>query len=265
MAAVKVSASIVSYGGFDDVVQCVESLLENTKGSDLEIYLIDNASPDGTGARLYEKYNGYENITVIQNEKNLGYGKGHNACLPMIKSDVHFVVNPDIKIDTDALSQTAQWLMRNTDVSIVTPRLLFLNGDVQNIAKRTPSVMALFARQLPFKFLKKYENYYLMLDKDLTVPTEVQFCSGCFFAMPASVFKKIGGFDEKYFMYVEDADITRKAMAEGKAMYLPQVYVYHAWNRKTRRSAKHFFMQIKSMLRYFKKWGFRWGFKDYCS
>lgn len=264
MSAVKVSASIVSYGGFDDVVRCVESLLEYTTGCDVEIYLIDNASPDATGARLAEKYAGCDNITVILNEKNLGYGGGHNKCLPLIKSDYHFVVNPDIKIDTDVLSGMAGWLAEHPETAIATPRLLFLNGEIQNIAKRRPTVMALLARQLPFGFLKKYENYYLMLDKSLTEPTEVQFCSGCFFAMPTAVFKKIGGFDEKYFMYVEDADITRKAMAEGKAMYLPQFFVYHAWNRKTRRSAKHFFMQIKSMLRYFKKWGFRWGFKDYC-
>ncbi|MEG2054480.1 MAG: glycosyl transferase family 2, partial [Oscillospiraceae bacterium] len=138
-------------------------------------------------------------------------------------------------------------------------RLMFPNGKEQFVAKRKPNFMGLVARQLPFGFLKKYEDYYLMKDKDLLTPTDVQFVSGCFFMMPTKIMAEIGGFDEKYFMYVEDADITQKALLKGRAVYNPEVYVFHSWNRQARKIGKAFFMQIKSMARYFKKWGFSLG------
>ena len=75
--------------------------------------------------------------------------------------------------------------------------------------------------------------------------------------MRTAVFKAIGGFDEKYFMYVEDADITQKARRKGLVYYLPQFTACHAWHRAPQKSFKPFLQQLKSMGRYFCKWGFR--------
>ena len=75
--------------------------------------------------------------------------------------------------------------------------------------------------------------------------------------MRTEAFRRMGGFDEGYFMYVEDADITRKAQEYGKGMYVPEAHVYHAWHRDTKKKWKNFWMQIRSMLRYWRKWGFR--------
>ena len=88
-------------------------------------------------------------------------------------------------------------------------------------------------------------------------PQEIEFCTGCFFVMRTEAFRRMGGFDEGYFMYVEDADITRKAQEYGKVMYVPEAHVYHAWHRDTKKKWKNFWMQIRSMLRYWRKWGFR--------
>ncbi len=263
MPKYNISASIVSYGGFDDVKKCVESLIAYTKNSNLTIYIIDNNSVDDTPQKLASEYQNVENVNLMLLSKNIGFGKGHNSCIQNLTSDFHAVVNPDIIIDTDVLTALADFLNNNKECSIVTPKLKFLNGETQYVAKRKPSLMALLSRQLPFKFLKKYEDYYLMRDMDLDKITEVQFCSGCFFMMPTKHFKQIQGFDKSYFMYVEDADITQKALQVGTAYFNPECYVYHAWNRQTKRSIKHFFMQIKSMMIYFKKWGFCIGLKNY--
>ncbi|MFQ7004724.1 MAG: glycosyltransferase family 2 protein [Ruthenibacterium lactatiformans] len=75
--------------------------------------------------------------------------------------------------------------------------------------------------------------------------------------MRTEAFRRMGGFDEGYFMYVEDADITRKAQEYGQVMYVPEAHVYHAWHRDTKKKWKNFWMQIRSMLRYWRKWGFR--------
>lgn len=253
---IPLSASVVMYGGQDDARKCLESLEQQNTAADFSVFLIDNNSPDGALEKLLEKPLP-KRVQVLPQKENLGYGTGHNKCIPLLNSKYHAVVNPDIVLNEDAIGEMARWMEKHPDVAITTPALVFPGGQPQHIAKRRPAVLPLLARQLGFKFLKKYEEHYLMLDEDLSNPTDVEFCSGCFFVIRTDVFKKMGGFDEKYFMYVEDADITQKALKHGRAVYLPQVTVTHAWQRAAHHSPRQFFWQVKSMGRYFKKWGFR--------
>ncbi len=123
--------------------------------------------------------------------------------------------------------------------------------------KRRPALLPLVARQLPLPFLAKYNRHYLMQGEDLSRPRDVEFCSGSFFLIRTDVFKEIGGFDEGYFMYVEDADITQKALEKGRAVFLPQVVATHVWHRDAHRRPKQFLWQLRGMCRYFKKWGFK--------
>ncbi|MDL2323841.1 glycosyltransferase family 2 protein [Ruminococcaceae bacterium OttesenSCG-928-A16] len=252
----EVSAAVVMYGGAKDVRQCLNSLNTQTKGCNLCVYLVDNASPDGALATL-EQEGLPPNVTVLPQPQNLGFGRGHNTVLPLLQSRYHAVVNPDIVVTADTLTDMAAWMDAHPDVAIATPGLVFPGGQPQHIGKRKPALLPLLARQTGLKCLKKYEDHYLMLDEDLSKPIDVEFCSGSFFMMPTEIFKKIGGFDEKYFMYVEDADITQKALQHGRAVYLPQFTVVHAWHRAAHRQLRQFVWQLRSMLRYFGKWGFR--------
>lgn len=252
----RLSASVVIYGGAAEARRCLFSLKRETCGG-LDLYLIDNVSPDGALEQL-QREGLPEGTHVLPLEKNLGYGGGHNAALPLLDSQYHAVVNPDIELDADAIGAMAAWMDEHPDVAITTPRLLFPDGREQHIAKRRPALLPLIARQLPLPFLKKYEAHYLMLDEDLSHPTDVEFCSGSFFVIRTDLYKAMGGFDEGYFMYVEDADITQKALQHGRAVFLPQVTVTHVWHRAAHRKLRQFFWQLRSMMRYFRKWGFKW-------
>lgn len=256
MEKYKVSAAMVVYTGAQEAICGVRSILSYSESCQVDFHVIDNASPDGAGGILAETFKDEARVTVVRLGKNIGFGSGHNVVQGVIKSDYHAVVNPDITVDTDVLGMLCGYLAEHSDVVMVTPQLRFPDGSVQNVAKRPPTFLALLARQLPFGFLKKYEKHYLMLDEDLSRDQQIGFCTGSFFVIRTEVFQKMGGFDEGYFMYVEDADITRKAMQYGKVMYLPNGYVYHAWHRSTQKSMKHFLMQLRSMGRYFRKWGF---------
>ena len=116
----------------------------------------------------------------------------------------------------------------------------------------------LLARQLAPRFggvMQKADEHYTMQDEDLTIPRPIEFCTGSFAAIRTDVFKTIGGFDPEYFMYVEDADLTQRALRRGLVYLLPQFTATHAWHRDPMRDAGKFKMQLKSMSRYFKKWG----------
>ncbi len=256
----KVTACIVTYGGFEEAAQGAESLLRCTRGVDLTLYLVDNASPDGTGEKLAQRFAGAQGVEVIELAENKGFGGGHNAVLERLDSVYHVVVNPDVVLKEDAVSALCGYLDEHPDVVMATPRLRFPDGREQHVAKRRPTLMALLGRQLPLRFLKKYEDHYLMLDEDLSTEKDVQFCSGCFFVIRTEAFQKLGGFDRRYFMYVEDADLTQEALRLGRVVYWPGTQVVHAWHRSPSRHLSSFFQQLRSMGIYFKKWGFRWGF-----
>lgn len=252
----KISGCIVSYNGAEEVIKAVTSLQQHTTDCELTLYLVDNASPDGTGEQL--KQLSAPNVQVICLPKNLGFGAGHNQVLPLLDSEYHFVLNPDIFIDNNLLPAICNWMDEHADVVMATPQLLFPDGRVQVLPKRKPNILGLAARQ-GVPGLKKFGDRYAMLDKDLSQPTPIEFCTGSFFCIRTETYRQIGGFDEKYFMYVEDADITQKARQKGLVYYLPQFTAYHAWHRAPNKSLKPFVQQLKSMVRYFNKWGWRLG------
>lgn len=250
----RLSASVVMYGSPLEARRCIDSLALHTPKAAL--YLVDNASPGGALARFCESALP-PRLTVLPLGRNRGFGAGHNAALPLLRSEYHAVVNPDILLHGDAIGAMAGWMDAHPDVALTTPHMIFPDGREQPLPKRRPALLPLAGRQLPLRALQKHVGHYLMLDEDLSRPTDVEFCSGSFFVIRTAVLRAIGGFDEKYFMYVEDADITQKALRRGRAVYLPQVTVTHAWHRAAHRNPRHFAWQLKSMLRYFRKWGFR--------
>ena len=251
----RISACIVSYNGFDEVCTAVRSILAQCKGADLILYLVDNASPDGTGEKLAAEDFG-PGVQVICLPENKGFGAGHNVVLPLLDSDYHFVINPDITLREPVMENICAWLDEHPEAVMATPRMFFPDGREQILPKRKPNVLGLLARQ-GVPGLKKFGDRYAMLDEDLSKPTPIEFCTGSFFCIRTETFRKIGGFDEGYFMYVEDADITQKARREGLVYFLPQFSACHAWRRAPGRQLRPFIQQLRSMGRYFCKWGFR--------
>ena len=191
--------------------------------------------------------------------ENGGFGTGHNTVLSLLHSRVHFILNPDIQLTADTLSDLADWMAAHPGVVMTRPGLTFPDGKPQQLPLRRCNVRAMVYRQLPcLRFWAKCNDRYLMADKDLTKPTEIEFCTGSFSAVDTAAFKAVGGFDEGYFMYVEDADLTQKMRTRGKAYLVPQYTAIHAWHRAAHRSLKPFLWQLRSLLRYFSKWGFAW-------
>ena len=169
------------------------------------------------------------------------------------------ILNRDIQLTADTLRDLADWMDQHPDVVMARPALVFPDGRPQQLPLRRCALRPMVYRQLPaLRFWAKYNDAYLMKDKDLTRPTEIEFCTGSFSAVRTRTFRAVGGFDEKYFMYVEDADLTQKMRTQGKAYLVPQFTAIHAWHRAAHRSLKPALWQTSNLLRYFSKWGFRW-------
>ena len=263
---VELSACIVVYNGAQEALQAAQTVLDHTCRHPLTLYLVDNASPDGSGEALAAAaVDGTlhtrpgQKVEVLRRLENGGFGTGHNTVLSLLHSRVHFILNPDIQLTADTLSDLADWMEQHPGVVMTRPGLVFPDGRPQRLPLRRCSVRAMVYRQLPcLKFWAKCNEHYLMAEADLTQPIEIEFCTGSFSAVDTETFKAVGGFDEDYFMYVEDADLTQKMRTRGKAYLVPQYTAIHAWHRAAHRSLKPFLWQLGSLLRYFSKWGFAW-------
>ncbi|MEG1862207.1 MAG: glycosyltransferase family 2 protein [Oscillospiraceae bacterium] len=248
----KISGSIVVYNKPEDAYKTVQSVLANTD-EDFSLYIIDNDSAEGINPMLREHFT----ANYIDLDKNIGFGKAHNMVLDKLDSKYHFIINPDILINEETISKLCCFMDSHQEVSIACPKVLHPDGTIQYIAKQKPGLLSLISRRVHIKALKKLEDEYLMKYADQDKECEIDFCTGCFFVIRTEVFKKIGGFDPEYFLYFEDADITMKAKQLGKAYYAPSASVVHFWHRETASSKRQFFLQVKSMFIYFKKWGFK--------
>ena len=227
----KLSACIVVYNGYDEALKAAQTVLHCTRRYPVTLYLVDNASPDGSGKKLEQAVaDGLlaagpgQQVVVHCRTENGGFGTGHNMILPELDSDFHFILNPDIQLTADTLSDLADWMAAHPDAVMARPSLVFPDGKPQQLPLRRCALRPMLYRQLPrLSFWKGQNDHYLMLDEDLTRPIEIEFCTGSFSGVRTSTFKAVGGFDESYFMYVEDADLTQKMRTRGRCIWWPSI------------------------------------------
>lgn len=247
---INVSGCIVTYNNKDEIYPCVKSLLTETTGVNFGLYVSDNKSTDGTLQILFKNF---PEITVLNNNCNKGFGAGHNKVIPSLNSKYHVIINPDIIIKEDVISNICKYMEQNSDVGIVVPKVLHMDGTEQHLPKLSPKFKYLLGGRIPL--LSKYRDEYTMKHHDLSKPTYIDFCSGCFMVVRTDLFRKIGGFDDKFFMYFEDADLTKTIQKCGyKTVFYPYAKVYHAWSRASAHKIKFFLIQVSSMIKFFKKW-----------
>jgi Predicted glycosyltransferases len=245
------SACIVTYNSAEEVAAALDSLI-NAKA---DIFVVDNASTDGTPEMIKQKYPA---VHLIQSE-NDGFGAGNNKVIPLLHSRYHVVMNPDVTFDKDLLLKMADYMDAHPETALLTPRVVFPNGKEQLLPKYRPSLHFLAAGMLekfgwPFTaWRKKYTGGSM----DLTKPAQVGFATGCFMFFRTEVFKQLNGFDETFFMYMEDADLTLRAKKLGKVIYHPDFSVIHAWKRESHSNKKLKKMHLDSVKLFMKKWGLK--------
>ena len=246
-----VSVGIVTYNNEDQIGLLLADLRRYC--GDARVYVADNHSSDGTVGLIREQF---PEVTLLTQEENRGFGAGHNKVLPLLQSDYHVIVNPDIRITSDVIGALAAVLDTHPDVSMITPKILNTDGTEQFLPKRKPRVRYMLAGRLE-KFSKRMarlRNEYTMKNEETGKPMEIEFSTGCFSMIRTDVFRKLGGFDERFFMYLEDADLTLRARKFGKALFWPEVSVIHGWERSSAKKLKFLWIHMNSMKKFIKKW-----------
>ncbi|MEG2575382.1 MAG: glycosyltransferase family 2 protein [Christensenella sp.] len=246
-----VTLSIVNYNDYDRAKKAIASVLEYTHGVRVKIYLIDNASKDSSAAKLADEF---PLVSVIFSDKNIGFGAGHNLALPFIESEFHAIVNPDIILNSDILTELTTFMREHSEIGMCTPAIHYMDDAPQNLPKRTPRLKYLVANRMPGKRFEHARAEYKMIGENLSEVTDIEFATGCFLFVRTSLLKLVQGFDERYFMYFEDADLTRTIRKTARVVFYPYAYVYHDYSRTSAHSLRYLMIHICSMFKYFWKW-----------
>ncbi|GHU81783.1 glycosyl transferase [Bacteroidia bacterium] len=221
-----------------------------------ELILVDNCSTDGTVDYVREAYC---TVHIIENKKIQGFAKNNNDGEKVATGKYILILNPDIILKKpSAIDQMYRYLKENDSVGIVAPRLLNPDLSVQYSARRFMTVKLLLLRILTNgkddSNNATVQNYLMPDMPDDLQPVEVDWCLGAALLFQKNFYDQLGGFDEKFFLYVEDTDICQRCWAAGKrVVYLPQVQMIHVHQRNSAHLNKKTFIHLKSLFYFFCK------------
>ncbi|HTE29725.1 MAG TPA: glycosyltransferase family 2 protein [Chryseolinea sp.] len=220
----------------------------------VKLYLIDNSPTDELKVICPPARCEY-----IFNNANLGFGKAHNIAMrrAAAESSYHIVLNPDVYFNGSILDEIFNYMEKHQDVGQVMPKILYPDGKTQYLCKLLPAPADLFLRRF-FPWFpgaternRKYELLDAGYDKIMNIP----YLSGCFMFLRSAVLPEVGYFDERIFMYIEDADLTRRIHQRYKTIFFPQTVVYHHYGKGSYRNFKLMLYNIHGAVVYFNKWG----------
>ena len=218
----------MNYNAGQLILDCLESITK-TNYDNLEVIVVDNASIDESHRKCKEKF---ENIRLIENEKNLGYCEGNNVGIQNAKGEFVVILNPDTIVDPDWLTELICAYNRYGE-ALYQPKHLSLNE--KSIFMSAGNMMNVFGFGYAREKGKKDVNQYNMIE-------QIGYASGtCLFA-PSSVFKKVGLLDSFIFLYHDDLDLGWRAAQLGiKSYYVPSSVIYHAESYLLRWSSEKFY------------------------
>ena len=250
-----ISASIVLYKTGQDARRTIVDFLD-TKLS-VHLYLLDNSPTTHLKNELADLI-ADKRIIYLYNNKNLGYGAGHNVAIKQIldSTDYHLVLNPDVSFEKGTLEKLVDFGEKNIDIGLLTPKVLYPDGSVQYVCKLLPTPFDLiFRRFLPASFTRKRMEKFELRQLNYNKLFQAPYIHGCFMFLRTEALKKVGLFDERFFMYPEDIDLTRRIHQHYKTVFYPEVVIVHAHAKASYKSLKLLWIHIVNMIKYFNKWG----------
>ena len=214
-------------------------------------------------------------VSVIDNSvNNVGYGAGHNKAIRQSAAKYHLVINSDVTFEPGTLEFLFDYMERHTDVGQCIPRTLNPDGSVQHVCRLLPTPFDLFVRRfLPPTWLRQQRQRYTLAFTGYDHEMNVPYHMGCFmffrrsaldaiairsnsaFSGSSSPSLKVQYFDERFFLYPEDIDITRRMHRLYRTMFVPDVTIVHQHRQSSYHSLRLMCVHIYNMCKYFNKWG----------
>lgn len=217
------------------------------------IYLVDNSPvPE------HEACGGQDDIVYLHVE-NRGYGAGHNQAIHRAidtGARYHLVVNPDVRWTGNVVKELVAYMDEHPDVAQTMPRTYYPDGTLQHTCRLLPTPVDMLCRRfIPAALCRKRMRRYLLPAEAYGHELNGPYLLGSFMLFRTAALKSEGLFDERFFMYPEDIDITRRLHRNWRTMLVPHVSIIHDHAAQSRTSPRMMYIHITNMVRYFRKWG----------
>jgi GT2 family glycosyltransferase len=222
-----VSVIIVNYNTPELTAELIVSIRRHTAGVGYDIIVVDNGSEP---SRRFCADPAKPALKTIQSDTNLGFGKAVNLAARSSARRYLLFANSDCRLTSNALPVMVAYMQQNHACAACSPRLIQKDGRVHSSIRRFPDYGNI--RHSRGSILRTDSNYTLVAD---TSRREVEAMSATFMMVRRDLFEQLGGFDERFFMYVEDTDLCKRFHDVGKqVIYLGDVSVVHHWGASTR-------------------------------
>jgi GT2 family glycosyltransferase len=229
----KIVISIINYNGQENTLKCLDSLKKiAVKNFEVEVRVIDNHSKDPFTCQ--EKDYFPIKVSVYHSEKNLGFSGGHNIGIryaQKVNADYILILNNDVSVDKNLLVNLYEEIEKQDAVAVV-PKIYFTPGQEFHKSRYKKSdrgkVIWYAGGKLDWANLVGYHVGVDEVDSgQFSLVQETEFATGACVMIPLSVFKKVGMFDERYFLYYEDNDLCMRMKKLGKIIFVPQAVLWH--------------------------------------
>ncbi len=251
----EVSVIIVNYNVKYFLEQTLKSAEEALADIESEIIVIDNNSSDGSIEFLKSKF---PDVRFIVNRENVGFSKANNIGIKLARGKYSLVLNPDTVIGKDVINGCIQWMDSHTDCGGIGVRMIDGNGVFLPESKRSfPSPWVSFCKMFGLTWLfpksplfAKYHLRYL----DENAPHKIDILAGAYMFIRTALLQRTGGFDEDFFMYGEDIDLSFRMVEEGFFnYYIPQTIIHYKGESTKKDSIRYVKVFYEAMLIFFRK------------
>lgn len=249
-----INVSIVTYlTPLDELSNAIETCSKSPIVS--TVYVIDNSPQDNLRDSLF----GFEKVNYTHNPSNPGYGGAHNIAIRNSLTEgvaYHLVLNADVIFDYNVLEAMLEYAKTVENLGVIAPKMLSEDGSNQCSRKLLPTPMNMFLRAfLPQNYRSRLDAKYQLEHFGYDTPLLVPYVSGAFMFLKTSVLSNVGLFDERFFMYPEDIDLSRRIANVAKVLFCPEFAIIHKYGGATRKSLNMFMTHTFNMCLYFNKWG----------
>jgi len=219
----------------------------------------NNISNEEINESIYTYWKG--KVQKINPNKNLGYGMGNNLVINSYCESLHLVINPDVRVDKEAIINAVNYMNCNQEVGLLTPRVSQIDTKKEHLCKTYPSVFILllrgFAPKIVQLLFKKQLERYEISNLPLKENKEIELASGCFMFFRKEALIEIKGFSPYFFLYFEDSDLSLRIRKNWKIAYNPSVKIFHYGGYTTKKGFKHIKLFIHSAYKFYNIHGWK--------
>lgn len=237
--AAKIFISVVSHAQIGLVANLVRDIEEHCKDSALELILtlnLDETLPFASDSFSFP-------IKVIRNATPIGFAANHNQAFTYATGRYFCVMNPDIRLNNNPFPMLCE-CFKNQSVGVGAPLVLGVSGEIEDSARYFPSPLKILCKVVDRCKGSDYEVRDTLVYPD--------WVGGMFMLFPRGIFERLGGFDQRYFLYYEDVDICARLRLQGYEVALyPEARVIHHAQRSSHRNFRYLYWHLRSMTRFF--------------